>query len=208
MPNHVYVPYGHMMASSEERGENGIRGEEGTFESFFFFITKSEAGSVKRKYLKTWMWVSGCFRLKPQKDKTRRTLRAAAGGRSRRGSRGAGRGRARRSGPLRRLRALPAPRLRDGPARAGAPEKPPGAGRPRPGNAGGGPAAHWRGPAAPPGGPAGSVSALADPNRFRSPRAMSPRTGSALSPRAQGRPAASKKTTTTHDGFQLFLFSF
>lgn len=137
MPNHVYVPYGHMMASSEERGENGIRGEEGTFESFFFFITKSEAGSVKRKYLKTWMWVSGCFQLKSQKDKTRRMLRAAAGGRSRRGSRGAGRGRARRSGPLRRLRALPAPRLRDGPTRAGAPEKPPGAGRPRPGNAGG-----------------------------------------------------------------------
>lgn len=126
------------------------------------------------------MWVSGCFRLKSQKDKTRRMLRAAAGGRSRRGSRGAGRGRARRSEPLRRLRALPAPRLRDGPARAGAPEKPPGAGRPRPGNAGGGPAAHWRGPAAPPGGPAGSVSALADPNRFRSPRAMSPRTGSAV----------------------------
>lgn len=38
MPNHVYVPYGHMMASSEERGENGIRGEEGTFESFFFSL--------------------------------------------------------------------------------------------------------------------------------------------------------------------------
>lgn len=85
------------------------------------------------------MWVSGCFRLKPQKDKTRRTLRAAAGGRSRRGSRGAGRGRARRSGPLRRLRALPAPRLRDGPARAqGLPRSRPARGAPARGTRGAG----------------------------------------------------------------------
>lgn len=160
------------------------------------------------------MWVSGCFRLKPQKDKTRRTLRAAAGGRSRRGSRGAGAGAAEPAGAAPDARGPSAAFARSllpgsgtGPRAQGLPRSRPARGAPARGTRGAGRRRTGEGPQRP-------LAARPAPSpRVPIPtgsgaRGRCPQERARPSPRAQGRPAASKKTTTTHDGFQLFLFSF
>lgn len=71
-------------------------------------------------------------------------------------------------------------------------------GRPRLGTAGDEPASPDEGPQRP---------LAARTRRLRTCRAYRFPSPRALSPRAQGHPAAGQTTTTTHDSFQLLLFS-